>query len=109
MNPEETIRIIESEMGLKLAAIAGTYDTRLSKNHPGLRLRCMTAFVLDQEGYGKAFIGRKLGVSANRVYGLIFQADSMLSARPQMKGYDKHFKKTYLSIMGRITELEDAA
>lgn len=109
MNPEQIIRITEQEMGMQLAEIAGTYEVRLSKYHPGLRLRCIIAFMLNQEGYGNAFISRKLDVSPARVYALIQNADKILSAAPWMDGYDKEFKKSYLAIMGRITALEDAA
>ncbi|MFD2874073.1 hypothetical protein ACFS5N_16440 [Mucilaginibacter ximonensis] len=109
MNPQEIIRITEQEMGMRLSEIAGTYEVRLSKYHPGLRLRCMIALVLDQEGYGAAFIARMISVSPNRVYTLIQNADAILSTWPWMDGYDRYFKRSYLSIMGRITQLEDAA
>lgn len=109
LNAADYVRIVEEIAGVKLTGIdLGTYQ-RLTKIHREYAPRIVAVMVMMQEGLKAWTIARTLGINYGSVYKISGMGADMLSSLPGTKEYNKDFKQLYLSVMGRIAEIEEQA
>lgn len=110
MTVDDIIFIVQMETQVPFSEWQVTEENRRhSKNSAGLDAKCIAATIMNEEGYSKALIGRKLKGNRVMAYSLLARAEKLLSTFPGMKGYDKEFKTLYLACIRQVVTNGDKA